>query len=409
MNQTTIEWCQASWNPATGCGDDVVSAGCRNCYARRLSRRLAGRAGYPAADAPGGGSFAVTRRPDRLGEPVGWTKPTRVFVCSMGDLFHAEIPFEYIAAVYGAMCVTPRHTFCVLTKRPWRRKVFKEWVQENKRGYCHGEGGLTGNCYGEQVGINGPEMAEWNRRHKAAVRHYWPQIPDPAETIGDACLSPPWPLPNVWEGVTVENQAAADERIPLVLETPAAMRFVSVEPMLGAVDLTAWLPRTLTVEQRNDLYDATRSSPPDGYGLAVQQAENLPALDWVIAGGETGPGARPVHPDWLRALRDQCIEAGVPFFFKHWGEWAPHNVTDSAPWAWGHGRYADWRGDDYPEHARGWHFAKFRGGMTCCARLGRKQTGRFVDGRTWDGAPLVPDAGGLVTESAEGAKVQNDG
>lgn len=230
---TKIEWTDETWNPVTGCSK--ISAGCKNCYAERMAKRLAGRFGYP--DAPN--SFDVTLHPDRLEEPLRWRNPRKVFVCSMSDLFHPDVPKEFIWKVLEVAWKSDNHIFQILTKRPKRmRHIYSD---------------LCGNC------------------------------------LEDTPL-------NIWLGVTAENQETADERIPILLETPAAVRFVSVEPILGPVDLWPYLQK---------------DSPHFNH-----------KLDWVIAGGETGPGARPPHPDWFRALRDQCAAADVPFFFKQWG--GPH-------------------------------------------------------------------------------------
>lgn len=229
MGGTKIEWADRVWNPVTGC--TPVSAGCDHCYARRMATRLRGRAGYPA-DNP----FRVTCHPDRLEEPRHWRKPSRVFVCSMGDLFHTAVSVEVLRRVWDIMAQCPRHTFMVLTKRP-----------DRMRNLLSASGHLR-------------------REH---------------------------PLANVWLGVSVEDQRTADERIPILKQIAVPVRFVSVEPMLGPVNL----------------------------GRLDRQPPYI--LDWIICGGETGPGARPMHPDWARSLRDQCVEAGVPFFFKSWGKWGP--------------------------------------------------------------------------------------
>jgi protein gp37 len=266
VGTTKVEWAQKSWNPVTGC--TKASPGCLNCYAERMAKRLAGRYGYPAVE-----PFAVTLHPDRLDEPRHWKKPSRVFVCSMGDLFHADVPAEYVDEVFQVMADCPQHTFLVLTKRP-------ENIQEKLYGHI----GLLGG--------------------------------------GDF-------LPNVWFGVTAENQAAADARIPILLQTPAAKRFVSCEPLLDLVDLTS-------VEWPNKgghRVDVLRGgywceAGYRGLGPAAQLGANrggftnhsdMETLDWVIVGGETGPGARPMRPVWGRSLLEQCKDAAAPFFFKSWG------------------------------------------------------------------------------------------
>lgn len=244
---TKIEWTEETWNPVTGC--TPISEGCAHCYAKRMARRLAGRCGYPRGD-----GFEVTLHPDRLDQPLRWKKPRRVFVCSMGDLFHERVPFYGIADVFHTMMgecsgeAAPRHIYQLLTKRPWRALDFFAWLAKQDG---HDEAWLGG-------------LGAWMRYQRALPSY-------------------------IWLGVTAENQARADERIPLLLQTPAAVRFVSVEPMLGSVDMDFGIP------------------------CAGQPANNV---DWVICGGETGPGARPMDPGWARDLRDQCRAADVPFFMK---------------------------------------------------------------------------------------------
>ena len=225
---TKIEWAEETWNPVTGC--TPVSEGCQNCYAARMARRLAGRCGYPA-DEP----FRVTLHPERLEQPAKWRKPRRIFVCSMGDLFHPDVPFSFVHEIFDYVAVDAgQHIYIVLTKRPERLRKF----------------------------IN--EYEDW----------------DSSEA------------PNIWLGVTAENQARADERIPVLLSIPAAVHFVSIEPCLGPVDL--------------------------GYTFAPAyvSAGGKPCLDWVILGCETGPGRRTMQPVWARDVKDQCVAAGVPFFLK---------------------------------------------------------------------------------------------
>jgi len=263
---TKIEWTQETWNPVTGC--TPVSAGCAHCYARRMAKRLAGRFGYPADD-----PFRVTLHEDKLEQPLRWRKPSRVFVCSMGDLFHEDVPFEFIAQVWEVMYSCPLHTFQVLTKRPARMAEFLS-----------------------QFEFSPPEMLDnglW--MHAPTERYYGGE--------GD------WPISNIWLGVTAENRRTADERIPILLDIQAAVRFVSIEPMLEVVDLQhIHLPYDMS-------FDSLAKTTVCGSG----DCRELVAINWVIVGGETGPGARPMHPDWARQVRDQCVEAGVPFFFKKMG------------------------------------------------------------------------------------------
>jgi protein gp37 len=250
----------------------------------------------------------------------------------MGDLFHPDVPYEFIDEVFAVMAVCSQHTFLVLTKRP-----------ERMHDYIHAP-----------------------HTNNVVLKHF-KRKPDRGERT--------WPLPNVWIGVTAENQARADERIPILLETPAAVRFVSCEPLLGPIDLGKWLECPTCAESGeiyNPIEDAFEDCPA-----------HFSPLHWIIAGGETGRGARPMHPDWVRNLRDQCQVAGVPFFFKSWGEWAPFDlVTDFyAPRkliAYDgslQGEYCGWGCDN-----RAKRFAQV-------VRVGKKYAGCLLDGRTWEEYP----------------------
>ena len=224
-----------------------------------MANRLKGRCGYPS-DNP----MAVTLHEDKLREPLRWKKPARIFVNSMGDLFHEDVPFGWLGMLWKAMWVAPQHTYMILTKRPERMKAFLDaWYNEKLRQ---------------------PER-------------------DPDF------------FPNLYLGVTAENQEMADKRIPILLQIPAAVRFVSVEPMLGPVDLTD-LPVPESVDDRVICHRMNAlTSMDDDHFYNIH-----PKLDWVICGAETGHHARPAHPDWFRSLRDQCKGRGVLFFFKGWGE-----------------------------------------------------------------------------------------
>jgi protein gp37 len=308
MSRTKIEWAEHVWNPATGC--TPISEGCQNCYAKRMANRLRGRCGYPQDD-----PFRVTLHEDRLGEPLRWKKPRRVFVCSMGDLFHDDVPHEFIYGIWDVMVQSKQHTFLVLTKRPDRMKSFIEKVMCNRMDYALTFGGTP----------EGKKARKWAQK----------------------------PVQNVWLGVTAENQQRADERIPILLQIPAAVRFVSVEPMLGPVDLLS-----------NDYLGGCINCEVclDNPGTCVNCAQNR-KLDWIICGGESGPGARPMRLDWARSLCDQCQAAGVPFFFKQWGEYGPN-----------------WLNDDNGKKIEGSEWMD---------RVGKKAAGRILDGRTWDEYPEV--------------------
>lgn len=235
MNKTKIEWTDYTWNPVTGC--TKVSQGCKFCYAETLFTRFGKQFGHEFTE--------VWVHGERLDEPVNMKKKIKgkkVFVCDMSDLFHERVPDDFIYDVFITIHKCPETTFQILTKRP----VKAQRILRN---------------------------------------------------LADAGLFEV-PLPNVWLGVSVENKATADERIPLLLQIPAAVRFLSCEPLLGPIDLSAYLS-------------------PAGGGKGV---------DWVITGGESGP--RPMHPNWVRNLRDQCASANVPFFFKQWGGWLPMDHLD---------------------------------------------------------------------------------
>jgi protein gp37 len=293
-----IEWCDKTWNPVVGCSR--VSAGCDHCYAMGVAHRamqpahegltkLRGKeAKRPGVDWNG----AVRCLPERLGEPLRWRKPRRVFVNSMSDLFHEAAPFRFAAAVFGVMAACPQHTFIVLTKRPERAREFFAYIERLSaaRDWHDGE--------------NWPPQLSVVQ--SAAT-----------EEMGDGmmwCHQDRWPLPNVILGVSVEDQATADERIPILLETPAAVRCVSYEPALGPV---SWWP-FLRGDVRDVCLDILAGAPVD-----------TPGLDWVIVGGESGHGARPFHIDWARTTVQECRAAGVPCFVKQFGAWPIESIHGS--------------------------------------------------------------------------------
>ena len=305
-----IEWCDETWNPIVGCSK--VSMGCKNCYAERMARRLKSMdlQHYQAVvDSQGWTGQIGEAEESTWGKPDRWKKSRIIFVCSMGDLFHPEVQEELIWRVINIAYNNPQHWFLLLTKRAWRM-------------------------------------------HDVLTRSSW------------WCNE--FPV-NIWLGVSVEDQTTAQERIPWLLETPAMVHFVSYEPALYPLDLTA-------VECRGNLLgDRLRDWA-------------LPAkIDWVICGGETGPGARPIDPAWARSVRDQCRMAGVPFMFKNWGEWSEagefydtkhcqliHRDTGlTKPVVGGWGR---------------WHDAEK---YTVVRRFGKKCTGRLLDGREWNELPRV--------------------
>ena len=306
-DHTTITWTDATWNPVTGC--TPVSAGCDHCYAHRLAERFRGVNGHPFAR-----GFDVTIRPTRLDQPTRWHRPRRIFVNSMGDLFHPSVSDEFIAQVFAVMTTTPQHTYQLLTKRPERM--------------CELVGGADNSAH---------------RLVKAAI--------DPEDAL--ALYEARWPLPNLWLGVSVENQEQADLRIPHLLDTPAAVHWISAEPLLGPIDLDR----------------ADRFALLDG------------GLDWIVAGGETGPHARPTHPTWVRGLRNQAADANIPFLFKQWGEWRPGGdparpVSAILP-----------TGQIDPTG-----YGPLLPDAVPMTRVGRQAAGRTLDDRLWDQYPTTTPA-----------------
>ncbi|MCP4678083.1 MAG: phage Gp37/Gp68 family protein [Deltaproteobacteria bacterium] len=325
-NKSKIEWCDATWNPVVGC--TPISPGCTHCYAERMAHRS-----------------------HMLERPFRWKRPRRIFVCSMSDLFHEAVPFEFIAAVFGVMAANLQHTFMVLTKRADRMLEFFEWLITCKE-WLHSPG-------------DGPaQLRQRVRSHLPRRTSMMIQMEPPNDSFGPQTPTP-WPLPNVWLGVTTENQAMADKRIPVLLQCPAAGRFVNCEPLLGSIDIS-YLPVDQCLHNRG---------PVGGRRL-------IGGLDWVIVGGESGPGARSMHPSWVRSIRDQCVEAGVPFMFKQWGEWLPDDQVDSSEWVFkqGHPGAPSWAINKPVCHiSPGLH--------AFC--VGKKRAGRELDGRTWDEFPIA--------------------
>lgn len=324
-DKSAIEWTDATWTVVTGCSK--VSPGCAHCYAEKLgTTRLAGRHGYTALPwTPENAAANVVLHPERLSQPLRWRAPRRIFVTSMGDLFHEQVPDDFIDQVFAVMAETPRHTFQLLTKRPERMRAY---IADEVRWHTVLD-----------------QVARLRASRPSRIR------------VGEPKSA--WPLPNVWIGTSVENQTWADRRIPDLLATPAAVRFLSCEPLLGPVNLARHVRRVEVVGDDGEVHyrvpvdhdivvrqipELLRRRPDTGYHTRPDvEGDHLfhpgPFVDWVIAGGESGPEHRPVDPAWVRSLRDQCQAAGVPFLFKQWGGRTP------------------------------------------------KSGGRELDGRTWDGYP----------------------
>lgn len=351
---TKIEWATKVWNPLRGCSK--VSDGCRNCYAIRQAHRFGGP-GMPYEGltqvGPGGPNWTGKIRlvPDVLDDPLRWRKPERVFVNSMSDLFHSEVPFDFIDKVFAVMALAPQHKFQILTKRPERMRDYMNAADRDEAigheaMYLYEKFGGRGDCSLAAGLIHGPDKVS---NHPAIPSH--PKA---------------WPLPNVWLGVSVENQKAADERVPPLIDTPAAVRFLSCEPLLGPLDLGSYLILPMPIT--------------DEWGELVDVG-SVRWIDWVIVGGESGPGARPMHPEWARSLRDQCQAAGVAYFFKQWGAWSPNDIGlgtkgfVARDGRWGSGCPIE-RETDYIDLVNVW-------------RVGKIAAGRLLDGREWSEFPEV--------------------
>lgn len=354
-----IEWTDATWNPITGCS--VVSPGCTNCYAMKMAFRIeamaAGRDTTSAYDgltrktkAGAVWTGQVRMVESALLQPLRWKKPQRIFVNSMSDLFHEDVPDSVIDRVFSVMALAPQHTFQVLTKRSARMRAY-----------------ISDPAVVRRVYLLACDLAiELN----PGIVLIAPGTDEQLAPSGPRVFLGTWPVPNVWLGVSAEDQARADERIPDLLATPAAVRFLSAEPLLGPIDLPA--------------------AGMKWNGRLDRETGERRFLDWVIVGGESGPGARPMHPDWARQIRDDCADAGVPFFFKQWGEWAPgENATSTAGRAcdaatWFHDRWDIERMTPAASEA-----AAAFGEEPDVWRAGKRAAGRRLDGVTHDAMPAA--------------------
>lgn len=381
-DKTKISWTDSTWNPIRGCSR--VSEGCRNCYAESVAARFSG----PGMPYEGLARRTSTGEPRWTGDvrlvekaleqPLRWKRPRKIFVSSMSDLFHERLNNDDIDRVFAVMMLAPHHTFQVLTKRPHRMRAY----------------------------MRAPNL--YQRILDAAREFRDRRSPLDSVPISNPSL---FPARHVWLGVSVENQATADERIPPLLDTPAAVRFLSCEPILGPVDLSPWLKRI------SHCHDCGAEHPPleedrcpwcQREGVLIdtwgeEQAERFrtrerydndgpshsddgPQIHLVIGGGESGPKARPPHPDWFRSLSDTCVQAGVAFLMKQWGEWG--DFTSTSP--------ADMPPSDTLEHrvmlpsgeliggGRGKHGMVDEHwrerGAAWMVRVGKKRAGRLLDG-----------------------------
>lgn len=308
---TTIEWTEQTWNPTTGC--DRTSPGCDRCYALTMAKRLKGMGsakyqndGDPKTSGPG---FGITMHPRTLTDPLRWRKPGRVFVNSMSDLFHAGVTDDFIAHAFAVMALTPQHTYQLLTKR-------------------HGR-----------------------MRSLLSSQEFLRQVDDHREHTRPGCGDFDWPLPNVWLGVSVEDQKWADIRIPALLDTPAAVRFLSCEPLLGPVRLTHQDHTGHERDYDGDWICLDCSTDEEHVPWRTVSPTTL-GIDWVIVGGESGPGARSFDPQWAADLiRDSRLVGAAPFVKQLGSVWArTNNATDTKG-----GKPDDWPADlrvrEYPAPA----------------------------------------------------------
>jgi protein gp37 len=383
-DNTKIEWADATVNAINGCS--VTSPGCTHCYAMKLAgtrmRDHPTRKGLTIESKAGPvWNGEVRLHEPALLQPLSWTKPRRIFWNAHGDTFHENVPDEWIDRIFAVAALTPQHTHMILTKRSARmREYFRE-----STGWRARIAGLLNELKPSPL---------WN----GAVHQSWQNL-----------HGRPDGLPNVWLGVSVEDQTRADERIPDLLATPAAVRFLSCEPLLGPVDINRWLHIMWRCSYCRQFFDGRHKQHCPGCGKEGGycgshpfNGRNRPArpgfpfqsgsgIDWVIAGGESGPGARPMHPDWARSLRDQCADGGVSFHFKQWGEWghAFHidgcNGISAATTGTGHwpdpkryrvvGGLLD--GERFESHASDYMLL----------RTGKKRAGRLLDGVEHNGMP----------------------
>lgn len=327
MTQSAIEWTDRSdWNPVRGC--TRVTEGCRNCYAESIAARFCG-AGQPFegfATKKGGEARwtgKVELQTNRLTLPLKWRKSAKIFANSASDIFHESLPDSDIHKIFAVMALCPQHTFQILTKRP-----------ERMAQYCN------------------------SRRHMgdSGICDAINQIPN---HLGNRHGALEMPLRNVWLGVSVHDQSSADECVPLLLATPAAKRFVSYEPALGPVDFAK-------IQARGGDYK---------FNAFEGQGHDGARLNQVIFGGESGPNARPAHPDWARNTQRQCAAAGTAFYMKQWGEWAEVSLVDKSQEI-----FDQYDALNYEKMHR------FPDG-TAMARVGKKRAGRLLDGTEYSEIP----------------------
>lgn len=351
--KTGIEWTDSTWNPVRGTEGNwhctKVSPGCVNCYAERYNMQRGGPAYVAGAD-------QLRVDTEALRQPLRWQRGRKIFVCSMTDLFHEDLPFEQIDRIFAVMILARHHTFQVLTKRVER---MYEYLLDEEREKLLGV--ALGNML-DGAWIHTKPGKRWRPYIETEISRalgQWDLDEDlNFEVRPDDHTRPTLPAPNIGLGATIENQEALDYRAPILREIPAAWRFFSMEPLLGAVTVPLVEP-TGRFRTRGD---------------RRQMEMRKTGIDWVIAGGESGANARPSHPDWFRSLRDQCAQAGVPYMFKQWGEWCPETVANSRKTA-RTALYIDVDGSTRPAATGA------RGDSVTIQRVGKAKAGKLLDGR----------------------------
>jgi protein gp37 len=404
---SNIEWTEKTWNPIVGC--TVVSPGCTNCYAMKMAGRLEAMGGAPQYSGTtqktrGGAVWTgkMTLSEKALLEPLKRKKPTTYFVNSMGDLFHEGASDEWIDRVFAVMALCPQHTFQVLTKRSRRMRAYV--VSAERR--------VMGEVCDTGIGMNVAFSAIPEHDEKAV------SFGVPVVRLHE------WPIRNVWLGVSAEDQTRADERIPDLLATPAAKRFVSAEPLLGPIDFDAawhgesalysecWGDCAWCEKGRTPLHNCHKGIQSD-----VDYDRARSGLDWVIVGGESGHNARAMHPAWAQSIRDQCAATDVPFFFKQWGEWKSIGQMDESECAplYKSNRIAKEHEDQDVindlcgmtctketlclqldgKHTDPNKIGSWGHGAMQAFKIGKKAAGRALDGVTHDGMPIA--LGGITS------------
>ena len=405
-DHTKIEWADATVNAVNGCS--VISPGCTNCYAMKLAgtrlRNHPTRAGLTDQTKAGPvWNGQVRLNEEHLLQPLIWQRPRQIFWNAHGDLFHDAVPDEWIDRVLAVCALTPQHQHLILTKRSDRMRAYFAGLEADDigrksqritqatnfvmlaSGRSWGKLGSTGTYITTtvyQTGAREPEMIRgtgdggverligWRdgERWARCSDAYAARVPDWLKNAPEGGWAfKEWPLPNVWLGVSVEDQTRADQRISDLLATPAAVRWISAEPLLGPVNLNA-------IKMVD--YVTSEGGSVQGWESALNgkrfdewsdgDSDGWPKLDWVVVGGESGKSARPMHPDWPRSLRDQCAAAGVPFFFKQWGEWVE---VDEGPY--------NFRMAPNGERCIG---SETVNGAAPMRKVGKKAAGRLLDG-----------------------------